>query len=113
MTKQDLYSLLQGRMSDLTALSDSIWGFAELSLQEYRSAACLADFLENEGFTVERGIAGIETAFCASFGSGKPVIGLLAEYDALDGLQQEVLCTPAATAAAVTAVVTICWVSAL
>ena len=89
MTKQDLYSLLQGRMSDLTALSDSIWGFAELSLQEYRSAACLADFLENEGFTVERGIAGIETAFCASFGSGKPVIGLLAEYDALDGLQQE------------------------
>ena len=89
MTKQDLYSLLQERMDDLTALSDSIWDYAELSLQEYRSAARLANFMEDEGFTVERGIAGIDTAFCATFGSGTPVIGLLAEYDALDGLHQE------------------------
>ena len=89
MTKQDLYSLLQERMGDLTALSDSIWDYAELSLQEYRSAARLANFMEDEGFTVERGIAGIDTAFCATFGSGTPVIGLLAEYDALDGLHQE------------------------
>ena len=89
MTKQELYSLLQERMGDLTALSDSIWDYAELSLQEYRSAARLANFMEDEGFTVERGIAGIDTAFCATFGSGTPVIGLLAEYDALDGLHQE------------------------
>ena len=89
MTKQDLYTLLQERMGDLTALSDSIWDYAELSLQEYRSAARLANFMEDEGFTVERGIAGIDTAFCATFGSGTPVIGLLAEYDALDGLHQE------------------------
>lgn len=89
MTKQDLYSLLQSRAEDLFALSDQVWDYAELSLQEYRSAAALADFLEKEGFTVERGIAGIDTAFCARFGSGKPVIGLLAEYDALDGLHQE------------------------
>ena len=88
MTKQDLYTLLQNRLGDMTALSDSIWDYAELSLQEYRSAACLADFLEKEGFSVQRGISGIDTAFCASFGSGKPIIGLLAEYDALDGLQQ-------------------------
>ena len=89
MTKQELYSLLQERMGDLTAMSDSIWDYAELSLQEYRSAARLANFMEEEGFTVERGIAGIDTAFCATFGSGTPVIGLLAEYDALDGLHQE------------------------
>lgn len=70
-------------------VADRIWEFAELSLQEYKSCALYCDVLEKEGFHVERGIAGIETAFSARFGQGKPVIGILAEYDALSGLSQK------------------------
>ena len=70
-------------------VAGSIWGFAELSLQEERSAALYCDVLEQQGFRVERGLCGISTAFSASFGSGRPMIGLLAEYDALAGLSQK------------------------
>ncbi|MBQ8851829.1 MAG: amidohydrolase [Oscillibacter sp.] len=69
--------------------AEKIWGFAELSLQEERSAEVLCRICEAEGFTVERGVCAIPTAFTASFGSGRPVIGLLAEYDALSGLSQK------------------------
>jgi len=57
-------------------------------LKEFKSAALYEEVLEKEGFRVEKGICGIETAFSASFGSGRPVIGILAEYDALSGLSQ-------------------------
>lgn len=70
-------------------ISDSIWSFAELGLQEYKSSKLLADTLEQAGFTVERGVAGMPTAFVASFGSGKPVIAILGEYDALPMLSQK------------------------
>lgn len=70
-------------------LSDQIWEFAELSLQEERSAELYCTLLEQEGFRVERGICGISTAFSASCGEGRPYIGILAEYDALSGLSQE------------------------
>ena len=70
-------------------VAGSIWSFAELSLQEERSAALYCEVLERQGFRVERGLCGISTAFSASFGSGRPVIGLLAEYDALAGLSQK------------------------
>ena len=66
-----------------------IWEYAELSLQEERSAALYCGLLEKEGFTVEKGVCGIDTAFTASYGTGRPVIGLLAEYDALSGLSQK------------------------
>ena len=66
-----------------------IWGFAELSLQEERSAELYCQIMERQGFRVERGVCGISTAFSASFGSGRPVIGILAEYDALAGLSQK------------------------
>lgn len=69
--------------------ADQIWNFAELSLREYQSADYYCNQLEQEGFQVERGICGIETAFSASYGSGNPRIGILAEYDALSGLSQE------------------------
>ncbi|HPF88048.1 MAG TPA: M20 family metallopeptidase [Candidatus Limiplasma sp.] len=69
-------------------LSDAIWDYAELSLMEFKSAALYVKTLRELGFTVEEGIAGIPTAFSASFGSGKPVLGILAEYDALSGLSQ-------------------------
>jgi aminobenzoyl-glutamate utilization protein B len=70
-------------------LSQKIWEFAELGLEEYRSAQLLVDFLEAQGFSVERNVAGIPTAFVATWGLGKPVIGVNCEYDALPGLSQE------------------------
>ena len=73
----------------ITDVADKIWNFAELSLQEEQSAALYEDVLEQEGFRVEKGICSIPTAFAAHFGSGKPHIGILAEYDALSGLSQK------------------------
>lgn len=70
-------------------ISDSIWSFAELGLQEFRSSKLLADTLEEAGFKVERGLAGMPTCFVATYGSGKPVIGLLGEFDALPMLSQK------------------------
>lgn len=72
-------------------LAKQIWEFAELPYQETKSAKVLIDALEKEGFTIETGLAGIPTAFTATFvsGTGKPVMGLLGEYDALDGLSQK------------------------
>ncbi len=70
-------------------ISDSIWEYAELGLQEFESSKLLADTLEAAGFTVERGLAGMPTCFVASYGSGKPVIGLLGEFDALPMLSQK------------------------
>lgn len=65
-----------------------IWEWAEPGYQERKSSAALADAAEKAGFTVKRGVAGIPTAFVAEFGSGKPVIGILGEYDALPELSQ-------------------------
>jgi len=80
------------RLSDeLTALSRKIWEFAEVGLQEHRSAEAQADLLEKAGFEVQRGVAGMPTAFVASYGTARPVIGLLGEYDALPGLSQKVV----------------------
>lgn len=70
-------------------ISDAIWSYAELGLQETRSSALLADTLEGAGFKVERGLAGMPTCFVATYGSGKPVIGLLGEFDALPMLSQK------------------------
>jgi aminobenzoyl-glutamate utilization protein B len=70
-------------------VSDAIWSYAELGLQEYRSSKILADTLEEAGFTVERGLAGMPTCFVGTYGSGKPVIGILGEYDALPMLSQK------------------------
>lgn len=70
-------------------ISDFIWSFAELGLQEFKSSRLLADTLEQAGFKVERGVAGMPTAFVASYGSGKPVIGILGEYDALPMISQK------------------------
>ncbi len=70
-------------------ISDAIWEYAELGLQEFESSKLLADTLEAAGFTVERGLAGMPTCFVATYGSGKPVIGLLGEFDALPMLSQK------------------------
>lgn len=63
-----------------------LWDFAEIALEEKQSSAFLADLLEEEGFTVERGVADMPTAFVAEWGTGRPVIGVLAEFDALPGI---------------------------
>jgi len=67
-------------------VADKIWDYAELSLNEYKSCDLYCKVMEDEGFEVRKGLSGIATAFMASFGRGKPVIGLLAEYDALSGI---------------------------
>lgn len=66
-----------------------IWSLAEVGYQEYKSSEILQDMLKEAGFKVEKGIAGIPTAFLASYGSDKPVIGILGEFDALPGLSQQ------------------------
>ncbi len=70
-------------------IADQIWSFAELGMQEFKSSELLASTLEKEGFSVERGLAGIPTCFIASWGSGHPVIGILGEFDALPMLSQK------------------------
>lgn len=87
--KQAAVAAIEENAGVIAQVADEIWGYAELSLQEYRSAELYCKVLEQEGFSVERGICGIETAFAASFGAGRPVIGILAEYDALSGLSQK------------------------
>lgn len=70
-------------------ISDAIWRYAELGLQEFNSAKLLADTLEAAGFAVERGLAGMPTCFVATYGAGQPVIGLLGEFDALPMISQK------------------------
>ncbi|MBQ7194136.1 MAG: amidohydrolase [Bacteroidales bacterium] len=70
-------------------MQKTVHEYAEPGFLEYKSSALLASHLEENGFSVEWGVAEIPTAFIASYGSGKPVIGILAEYDALPGLSQD------------------------
>lgn len=86
--KQAALAAIEEKKDLVCHVADQIWEYAELSLQEFRSAALYCDVLRQEGFAVEQGICGIETAFSAAYGSGRPVIGILAEYDALSGLSQ-------------------------
>ena len=69
--------------------ADYIFRHPEISEQEAQSSRALASFLEEEGFAVSWNLAGFETAFLAEWGQGMPVIGFLAEYDALPGMGQE------------------------
>lgn len=71
-----------------TTLSDSIWDFAELKFEERQSSGVLANALEENGFAVRRGVAGMDTAFIGEFGHGRPVIAFLGEFDALAGMSQ-------------------------
>jgi aminobenzoyl-glutamate utilization protein B len=76
---------------EIARMAAELWKISETALKETRSAPVLADLLEKEGFAVQRGVAGMPTAFVATFGSGKPVIGILAEYDALPNIGNEAL----------------------
>jgi aminobenzoyl-glutamate utilization protein B len=87
--KEEAVAAIERRRSELTSLSDQVWSFAETALRETRSARTLADYAEKQGFEVKRGVAGLPTAFVASFGQGRPIIGVLGEYDALPGISQK------------------------
>ena len=110
--KKAALAAIESRKELICNVADHIWEYAELSLQEFKSAVLYCEVLEKEGFHVEKSISGIETAFSASYGSGRPVIGILAEYDALSGLSQAAGCTEE-KAAAVTDAATTSWVPVL
>lgn len=81
--------LIEEKREQFIALSDQIWEVPELYFEERQSSAYLIAALKNEGFEVEQGVAGLETAFVGSYGSGKPVVAILGEFDALAGLSQK------------------------
>jgi len=89
--KVEVVKVVESKQGKFWGISDAIWSYAELGLEEHKSSKLLADTLEEAGFKVDRGVAGMPTAFVASWshGTGKPVIGFLAEYDALPGLSQK------------------------
>jgi aminobenzoyl-glutamate utilization protein B len=87
--KKTALDLVAKQRSDLVALSDRVWDLAETALREDQSAKLLADYAEAKGFTVQRGVAGMPTAFVASYGKGRPVIAIMGEYDALPGILQK------------------------
>jgi aminobenzoyl-glutamate utilization protein B len=87
--KEALYESLARRDEQAWNAALQIWNWAEPGYQEEKSAALLAKMLEEAGFRVERKVAGIPTAFTATFGTGRPVIGILGEFDALPGLSQQ------------------------
>src|SRR4051794_32940894 len=75
------YEYLDRNAKAIAILNDSIFHFAELGMQEFETSKLMTELLEKGGFTVERGIAGFPTGFCATFGSGHPVVALHTEYD--------------------------------
>lgn len=84
--KEKIMASIQGKQAAYAKIAHQIWEFAEPGYLEVKSSALLQEELKNAGFDVKAGVAGIPTAFVASYGSGQPVIGILAEYDALPGL---------------------------
>lgn len=89
MSKADVASYLEAREARFTDIAMQIWDLAEVGYMEDKSSALLSGELEAHGFKVTRGVAGIPTAFVAEFGSGKPVIGIMGEFDALPGINQD------------------------
>ena len=87
--KNAILASIEKHQQELIKLSDQIWGFAEIAMKETKSSKVLSDYAEAQGFKVSRGVAEIPTAFIAEFGSGKPIIGVLGEFDALPGLSQK------------------------
>jgi aminobenzoyl-glutamate utilization protein B len=88
-TKRAAVASIDKHADELAGVSDKVWEFAETALREYKSSKLLADFAEARGFTVTRSVSGMPTAFVAKFGSGRPIVGILGEYDALPGVSQK------------------------
>jgi aminobenzoyl-glutamate utilization protein B len=88
--KKAVQKSIDKRTKKYEQIAMSIWNFAEVGYQEENSSRLLKETLSDEGFSIESGVAEIPTAFVAEYGSGKPIIGILAEFDALPGISQEV-----------------------
>ncbi|MFL2628232.1 MAG: amidohydrolase [Candidatus Marisimplicoccus sp.] len=86
--KKELLNSLEQKSSELISVSDNIWAAAEVAFREQKSAEYLIKYAEDNGLKVEKGLAGMPTAFTATYGEGKPVIGIIGEFDALPGLSQ-------------------------
>ena len=87
--KKQIGKYIDAHAQEYIDLANAVWGYAELSLKEYQSAALFKKLLAQEGFTVEENLSGIPTAFSGTYGSGAPHIGILGEFDALSGLSQK------------------------
>ena len=87
--KAEVLRAIEARQARDADIARQIWSFAEVGFKETRSSALLQRELRDAGFTVETGVAGMPTAFVATYGSGKPVIALFSEFDALPGLSQD------------------------
>lgn len=87
--KDAIIATVEKHKANLIKISDDIWALAETAFEENQSSKILSDYAEQQGFNVERGVAGMPTAFVATYGSGKPVISVLGEFDALPGLSQK------------------------
>jgi aminobenzoyl-glutamate utilization protein B len=88
-SKKSIVNSIEKHQTRLIQISDSIWAQAETAFEEDDSSKLLADYAQANGFSVERGVAGMPTAFVATYGSGKPVISVLGEFDALPGISQK------------------------
>ena len=88
--KKEIHESIERRTKEYEDIAKSIWNWAELGYQEEKSSALLKETLSDEGFSIKSGVAEIPTAFVAEYGSGRPIIGILAEFDALPGISQEV-----------------------
>ena len=86
---KEISEKIDGKRKYYAEISNKIWEYAEPRFQEYKSSELLRQSLKEEGFSVRSNLAGEETAFIAEYGSGKPVIGFLGEFDALPGLSQK------------------------
>lgn len=89
--KQAAVQSVDKHSAELISLADQVWAFAETALREHRSSALLANYAQKQGFRVQRGVAGMPTAFLATYGEGRPIIGIMGEYDALPGMSQQAM----------------------
>jgi aminobenzoyl-glutamate utilization protein B len=87
--KKEIKQSIERQKVNLIKTSDAIWEFAETSLLEFESSKILMEYARINGFKVSPGVAGIETAFTASYGQGRPIIGILGEFDANAGISQK------------------------
>ena len=92
-SKEAIIASVEKHEANLIKISDEIWALAETAFEENKSSKLLSDYAEKQGFNVELGVAGMPTAFVATYGSGSPVISVLGEFDALPGISQKALPT--------------------
>jgi len=88
-SEKDIIKNLEQKSDEYGIIAQNIWEFAEMGYQEEQSSGLLQKTLQDAGFTIKKGVAGIPTAFIAEYGSGSPVIAIMGEFDALPGLSQK------------------------